>query len=104
MAGDVILTPCAAKGVAAVVFDGDDVVKGAGNASGDGTNNCAYTVADHTTENMIIIPIVRKRDILKPNLNKVKILCTTHYKNVADVGLQIQKKTASRTSRNCHMV
>lgn len=104
MAGDVILTPCAAIGVAAVVFDGDDAVKGAGNASGDGTNNCAYTVADHTTENMIIIPIVRKRDILKPNLNKVKILCTTRYKNVADVGLQIQKKTASRASRDCHMV
>ena len=53
---------------------------------------CAYAVADHTTENMIIIPIVRKRDTLKPNLNKVKILCTTHYKNVADVGSQIQKR------------
>ena len=92
MAGDVILTPCAAKGVAAVafpapvVFDWDDAVKGAGIAPGDGANICAYTVPDHTTE---IIPIVRNRDILKPNLNKVKILCTTHYKNVADVGLQI---------------
>jgi hypothetical protein len=95
LAGDVILTPCAAKGVAAVVFpapvvfDWDDAVKGACIAPGDGANICAYTVADHTTENMIIIPIVRNRDILKPNLNKVKILCTTHYKNVADVGLQI---------------
>jgi hypothetical protein len=38
---------------------------------------------------MIIIPTVRSRDILKPNLNNVKILYTTHYKNVADMGLQI---------------
>ena len=89
MAGDVILTPCAAKDVAAVVFDGDDAVKGAGSASGDGTNNCAYTVADHTTGSMIIIPTVGRRDNLKPNLNKVKILYITHYKNVADMGLQI---------------
>jgi len=89
LAGEVILTPCAAKAVAAVVFDGDDAVKGAGNASGDGANICAYTVADHTTGSMIIIPTVGRRDILKPNLNKVKILYTTHYKNVADIGLQI---------------